>query len=190
MKRVFRYLLALAVLAAAIPAAAQPGRGHEGARLEREVLAPGADWRPFELLVRARRELQLTEPQVARLQAIAGRLQERNAPLRRRLLEERERLVTRRREEIQRQLEGKSREERAEILRRLRHEERPRDLSPELRPVVEEMRRNLNAAMREAHGVLTPRQRARARQLMREHLPPREGRGPGARRPHAPGGRP
>jgi hypothetical protein len=81
-------------------------------------------------------------------------------------------------------------EQRRDTLRRLRQEREPRDVPPAMRPLVVEMRRNVEAARRQAENVLTPRQKARARMLVREWRERREERLE-RRRPHRrPPGRP
>ena len=111
--------------------------------------------------------------------------------------EERQRLVERRRQEIARELEGKSPQERRVILRRMREQGPARHVPPPLRPYVEEMRRNIRTATSEAQKVLTPGQKARARQMLREHQRRvRDGHGlgggrrMGGGRRQGPGGRP
>jgi hypothetical protein len=151
-------LLALAALLLGAPGAwAQAG----GAGPD---LPPAqADERPFERLLQVRSELELSDAQVDRLQLIALRLEDTNAPLR---------------AELQRQWQAWRQERRAELLRmtpeqrqaelqRVR-EQGPPPLPESMRPLAQRIRGNIAAAMREAGAVLTPRQKARARALMRE----------------------
>ncbi|HEX8695281.1 MAG TPA: hypothetical protein VF746_22915 [Longimicrobium sp.] len=167
MKHIRPYVLALALLLAALPAGAQggPPEGPE---------QPGAgmldeERRPFELLFRARRELELSDAQVARLRGIAEQLEERNRPLRERLAPELARYRQQQIAEIERELLRTAPEERPRRLRELREEAIRRGLPPHMRPLAAEMRRNLLQAQREAQRVLTPRQKARARQLVEAH---------------------
>jgi Spy/CpxP family protein refolding chaperone len=188
MKHMRPYVLALALLLGALPAAAQPG-GPPGEGPEQ----PGAgmldeERRPFELLFRARRELALTDAQVARLRGIAEQLEERNRPLRERLAPELARYRQQQIAEIERELLRTAPEERPRRLRELREEALRRGLPPHMRPLAAEMRRNLLFAQHEAQQVLTPRQKHRARQLLEAHRGRiRGGRpGPGGRRPGLP----
>jgi len=160
------------VLLASAPAAAQPGGG--GGPAGTEALEQ-RERRPFDLLMEARGELALSDAQVGRLQAIAGRLEETNRPLREELLRRWQAVREERRAELMRMTPG----ERQAELRRIR-EQGPPPVPESLRPLVQRMRRNIAGAVREAGTVLTPRQKARARALMRER---RQGRmGPGMRR--------
>ncbi|HEX6746274.1 MAG TPA: hypothetical protein VF092_03085 [Longimicrobium sp.] len=164
----------LALLLAISPVAAQTGGAAQ--------LQPGAELleeheqRPLETLMEVRRELNLTDAQMARLQQIAVRLNETNRPLR---------------EELFRQWQAYREERRAELLRmtpeqrqaelaRIRAQGRP-PVPPELRPLVQRIRGNIAGAMREAGTVLTPQQKARARELVRARGgrmgPGRPGRG-------------
>lgn len=172
----------LALLLVAAPAAAQPGdgaRGRHGAGVE-------AERRPFEVLVGARRELRLTDGQVARLEGIARELRARNQPLRERLGAEVMRMRQARRAELERELRSLSPEERRARLHELRERPGRRDLPPHLRPVAEEMRRNIRQATHQAQQVLTPAQRMRARRMFGEHRERLRERRPGAAREHRP----
>ncbi|HEU0078914.1 MAG TPA: hypothetical protein VFQ76_14770, partial [Longimicrobiaceae bacterium] len=73
---------------------------------------------PFAALVRHREELRLSRDQVARLEAVARALEERNRPLRQQLRRQREEFVERRRTQVGRL----SPEQRRDTLRRLREE--------------------------------------------------------------------
>lgn len=176
-------VLLLAALASA-PAAAQSGAAErERAQAERararvsaerarvdavraRVGTPGAmheaaERRAFDLLLRHRAELALSEQQVRRLQAILARLDQRNAPLRQRLVEQHHHLQAERRA----QLERMSAEQRRAELHRLR-QARP-DVPRSLEPTVRQMRLNIQEAVQQAQAVLTVRQRLRARELVR-----------------------
>jgi hypothetical protein len=175
------HLLAAAVAAlllGAAPAAPQdaapPPRGAE--MLDRR------EQRPLDLLMEVRGELGLSDAQVARLQSIAGRLEETNRPLREELLRRWQAVREERRAELMRMTP----EQRQAELRRIR-QQGPPPVPESLRPLVQRMRRNIAGAMREAGTVLTPEQKARARALVRER---RSGgrmgpgmRGGGGRRP-------
>ena len=172
--------LAAGLLLAAAPAAAQddgpPVRGAE--LLERR------EQRPLDRLMEVRGELELSDAQVRRLQSIAARLEETNRPLREELVRRWQAV----REERRAALMRMTPEQRQAELRRVR-EQGPPPVPESLRPLVQRMRGNIGAAMREAGTVLTPRQKARARALMRER---RGGEmGPGMRRDGRPalGGR-
>lgn len=164
MKSYVRYTLAFALLAAAPVAAQQSGRADttRGARWER---GQGREAKPaMERLVALRQELQLTDAQVARLQEIGRRLEERNAPFRAQLETQRERYKAERRA----QMEKLTPEQRRDTLRMLRERRGRKQLPQAMRAPMERMRENLQAAMREAQTVLTPQQKERARQLMAE----------------------
>jgi len=173
--------LALLLLVAA-PAAAQPGGGPHG----RPGAGVEAERRPFEVLLGARRELGLTDAQVARLQGIARELRARNQPLRERLGAEVTRMRESRRAELERELRSLSPEERRARLHELMERQPRRDLPPHLRPVAEEMRRNIRQATRQAQQVLTPGQRMRARKMLGEHRERLRERRPGREREHRP----
>jgi hypothetical protein len=164
-------LLAAAVgLMAAAPAGAQQQEGPPGAEmLERR------EQRPLDRLMEVRSELELSDAQVGRLRAIALRLEEDNRPLR----EELERRWLAVRQERRAALMRMTPEQRQAELRRIR-EQGPPPVPESLRPLVQRMRGNIGAAMREAGTVLTPRQKARARALIRERRG--DGIGPGMRR--------
>jgi hypothetical protein len=177
-------LFAAALLLGSVPAAAQddgpPTRGAE--MLEQR------EQRPFERLMEVRGELGLSDAQVGRLQSIAARLEETNRPLREELLRRWQAV----REERRARLMRMTPEERQEELRRVR-EQGPPPVPENLRPLLQRMRGNVAGAVREAGTVLTPRQKARARQLIRERggrMRPgmqrgggMQGRRPRARRP-------
>lgn len=191
------YIIALAALLAAVPAAGQE-QTPPAAPLERpaaELLEE--ERRPFEALYRVRHELMLTDAQVERLQDIARRLDLRNHPLRERLHTELGVYREQQRAEIERELLRLPPEQRQRALRRMLEERRRRGLPPHIRPIAQEMRQNIGAAVREAQGVLTPIQKHRARQLVaeerrirdRRQVPPRIRRPLPARRPPARPGR-
>ena len=164
-------LLAVALLLGAAPAAAQedgpPARGAE--------MLARREQRPFDLLMEVRGELGLSDAQVGRLQAIAARLEETNRPVREELVRRWQAV----REERRAALMRMTPEQRRAELRRIR-EQGPPPVPESLRPLVQRMRGNIGAAMREAGTVLTPGQKARARALIRER---RGGEmGPGMRR--------
>ncbi|HEX8359709.1 MAG TPA: hypothetical protein VF613_06375 [Longimicrobium sp.] len=178
MKTSVRYMMALALLAAAPVAAQQTGRaGADSARHGR--WEHGAHKPAFQGLIAHRQELQLTDAQVARLQEIGRRLDERNAPLRAQLAAHREQYAARRRA----QMERLTPEQRRDTLQRLRQNGRKREVPEAMRAPMAQMRENIRAAMQEAQGVLTAPQKERARQLMSER---RRGRmeADGQRGPH------
>ena len=189
-----RSMLALSLLAAA-PLAAQTGTPREAApgRMEGRMAQPGAEGRAFGMLIARRRDLNLSDAQVARLQEIGRRLEERNRPLRERLTAERQSFTSQRRAELERLTP----EQRRDTLRQLRQGRRQRQLPEAMRAPMEQMRANIRQATTEAQGVLTEDQKRRARELMKEARATRrqQGRGrPGARgnraAPPAPAARP
>ncbi|MFL5385948.1 MAG: hypothetical protein ACJ8GN_25815 [Longimicrobiaceae bacterium] len=166
-------LAAIGVLMAAAPAGAQ----QEGPPLPGAEMLERREQQPFDRLMAVRGELGLSDGQVARLQAIAARLEETNRPVRQELLRRWQEI----REERRAALMRMTPEQRQAELRRVRGQGPP-PVPPRLRPLVQQMRRNIAGAMREVGTVLTPAQKARARALVRER---REEMGPGRR-----GGRP
>ena len=177
-------LVAIGVLLAAAPAGAQqdgPPQQQGAEMLERR------EQQPFDRLMAVRGELALSDAQVARLQAIAARLEETNRPVRMELLRRWQAI----REERRAALMRMTPEQRQAELQRVREQQGPPPVPPALRPLVQQMRRNIAGAMREVGGVLTPAQKARVRELVRERreLGPRMRRGGrpglGARRPRA-----
>jgi hypothetical protein len=162
MKMLTRLLIACLVLG--VPASLRgqgAGRGED--RWDRAEGHQPGDGHAFQLLLQHRADLGLTEQQVARLEVIGRRLEAANRPLRERLSAERERFLAERRAELERM----SPEQRRAEYERMRSRGRP-PLPPAMRPVADEMRENIRHAMREAHGVLTPRQRMQVRRMMRE----------------------
>jgi Spy/CpxP family protein refolding chaperone len=166
-------IAAASLLVAVAPAAAQPGPGEQPGLQELQE----TEQRPLELLMRVRDELQLTDPQVARLREIAGRLEEANRPLRRQLVMEYGRWREQRRGELLRMTPAERRAE----LSRANAAGRP-PVPPPLRPLVARIHGNIRGAMREAASVLTPAQRARAREMIGERRGGRMGGGQGLRR--------
>ncbi len=168
---------AAALLLAISPVAAQTGGAAQqqpGAELLEEH-----EQRPLETLMEVRSELNLTDAQMSRLQQIAVRLNETNRPLREELFRRWQAYREERRAELLRMTP----EERQAELARVRAQGRP-PVPPELRPLVQRIRGNIAGAMREAGTVLTPQQKARARELVRA----RGGRmGPGRPGRAAPG---
>lgn len=166
---------AAALLLAAVPAAAQepaPG-GQPGIEVLRE-----SEQRPLEQLMAVRDELQLTDPQVARLRQIAIQLEQTNRPLRRQLFLEYRRWREERRVELERMTPA----QRDAELRRVQAMGDP-PVPPRLQPLVRQIRGNVGMAMREAGRVLTPAQKARVREMVRERRQQRGMGGAGLRRP-------
>ncbi|HEV3048996.1 MAG TPA: hypothetical protein VGX50_01725 [Longimicrobium sp.] len=184
MKSMLRPLfLLLLVAAAAAPAATQEGRARERATEERVrareraaadrvrteraragqgVLREDAEHRAFDMLLRHRQQLALSDQQVRRLEEIRAQLERQNAPLRARLVEEHQRWQAERRA----QLERMSVEERRQELRRVREGRGAARLPESLQMTVHQMRLHINEAMHQAQGVLTAEQRLRARELL------------------------
>lgn len=139
MNSVSRLVLALALLAAAaVPALAQ----NPTSRPQERQQQGNVHGRIQEILSR-RQELSLDSEQVAQLQRIARELQEKNAPIQRRI------------RELQGEQEGGA-QARAQLRER-----------PELRPLVEQMRSNNQEAVRRVRRVLTAEQMERAEQHFR-----------------------
>jgi Spy/CpxP family protein refolding chaperone len=172
--RIRPFLIAAAwLLAAAAPAVAQPGPDAQPGLQELQE----TEQRPLELLMQVRDDLRLTEPQVARLRQIAGQLEETNRPLRRQLVVEYGRWREQRRVALLRMTPA----EREAELHRANAAGRP-PVPPRLRPLVARIHGNIRGAMREAASVLTPAQRARAREMIGERRERRMGGGQGLRR--------
>lgn len=140
----------------------------------RAAVREDAERRAFDMLLNHRTQLGLSEGQARQIDAIRTRLQQQNAPLRARLVEEHQRAQAERRA----QLERMSADERRAELRRLQREGRP-GVPESLQPTVHQMRLNINEAVHQAHGVLTAEQRLRAQSLLRSQI--QRARRPGAR---------
>jgi hypothetical protein len=169
MRNPVRYVLAALLAAfAAAPAAAQPG--------DRPPFPEDAARRPFDALLRHRGELQLSAEQVRRIEAIGRQLEERNAPLRQRLVQDHQRW----REERRAQLERMTPQQRRAELRRMRGQRGEPPVPEALRPTVQQMRVNISDALHQAQGVLTAEQRVRAQDILRRQM--RAEHRPGARR--------
>jgi hypothetical protein len=162
-----------ALMLAAAPGMAQPAIAQQQPEPE---LLDRADQRPFDALMDVRAELQLSDAQVSRLQGIAARLEATNRPLREELLRRWHAFREQRRAELLRMTP----EQRQAELARVRAQGRP-PVPDELRPLVQRIRGNVAGARREAGTVLTPRQKARARQLLRERRQDRLQNGRGGR---------
>lgn len=169
-----RFLAAGLMLLAAAPVAAQGG-GQQPQQLDGAVIEE-REQRPFDLLLERRQELGLSPDQVTRLQAIAARLEETNRPLREELVRRWQAEREQRRAELMRMTP----EERRAELRRLR-ENGPPPVPESMRPLMQRVRQNIGAAMREAGGVLTPGQKAQVRRMVGERNRGM-GMGPGGRR--------
>jgi Spy/CpxP family protein refolding chaperone len=160
----FRILmLALAVLGSAAPLAAQRSPPPAEAR---EAAGRG----PVQMLLRHRERLGLTADQVARLQAVDRRMEERNRPAVARLLEMRR--------QIRADFPGRPRE-----LEPARREEYRRRLEA-ARPLLREIRENNRVAMREVGDVLTPAQKGQVREILRRGRRHEGGDGERRRRGH------
>ncbi|HSU13109.1 hypothetical protein [Longimicrobium sp.] len=157
-----------ALLLASAPGMAQAAEQQPGAEL-----LDRNDQRPFDALMQVRGDLQLSDAQVARLQGIATRLEATNRPLREELMRRWQVYREQRRAALLRMTP----EQRQAELARVRAQGRP-PVPDELRPLVQRIRGNVAGAMREARTVLTPGQKARARELLRER---RQGRLQGGR---------
>mgnify|MGYP000053028929 CR=1 FL=1 len=149
-------ILALALAPAVVAAQDQP-RGPGGAmqRLRRN---------PVAAILERRADLQLTNEQVAKLEAIRKKLDEQNAPLLAKL------------DEARGNAPGggapASDEQREAMRQRM----------AELRPVLQQVRENNRKAIEEASAVLTPEQRQKVRGILEPPAPRR----PGSDRPPIP----
>lgn len=142
--------LALALMAAPAPLAAQQTS-------QDTASAAPSHWSrghgPVEKLLRHRADLNLSEAQVARLEEINRRMEERNRPLVRQLVEMRRQWGP----EFRRSRHDMTPEQRAELSRRME----------EARPLVEQIHENNRSAMREVGEVLNPEQKASVREMLR-----------------------
>jgi len=170
-QRLLTIVAALLLASGPVAARAQDGGGQPGLEVLRE-----SEQRPLEQLMAVRDQLQLSDGQVTRLRAIVMRLEATNRPLRRQLLARYQEIRERRRQELERMTPA----QRDAELRRVRETGRP-PVPPELRPLVMQIRGNVRVAVREAGAVLTPAQRRRVRQMMRERAGERRERGMGPR---------
>jgi TolA-binding protein len=167
----------LLLLMALLPLTALPARAQEPGPLA--VQDGGApEERPLDRLMEVRQELGLTDPQMARLQQIALRLEETNRPLRQELLRQWQALREQKRQELLRMPPA---ERQAEIQRIRQMGHLPP--TPAMQQLAEQIRGNIRGAMREAGGVLTPGQKRQVREMMRARREARMGGGGlGARR--------
>lgn len=195
MQRLLYALFASALAAAPATLAAQT---QEPARSE----ARGAMHRfdPVARLLARKAELGLSADQVARLEAVQAKMQERNRPLVEKLRAARaefrgdgearpRELTPGQREELRKRWESMTPEQREE--RRKQREERRAEMRKrmeEIRPVVEQLRENHRQAMTEARAVLTAEQQARLEELRGRRAGERGGdphrRGPRDGGPH------
>ena len=168
-------LAPLAFLLAMSPAGVQAARAQAGD----EPIAQ-QEQRPLETIMEVRQELQLSDAQVSRLQQIAARLEATNRPLRAELVRRWQAYREQRRAELLRMTPAERQEELARIRAQQDGQGRP-PVPAELQPLVRQIRGNIAAAMREAGTVLTPGQKARARELVRARRQGRMGGGLGGR---------
>lgn len=116
---------------------------------------PGvAESNRLEGLMRHREALELTDRQIARLEAIAGRLEQRNRPLLERLRVAGLPVDAEERSAVQ----DMTRRERMALRRAFQQE----------RPTLRRLRANTRIAMEQVLRTLTPRQRMKARELLRD----------------------
>jgi Spy/CpxP family protein refolding chaperone len=162
-------LMAAALLLAAGPALAQ---------------APAPrDWgehamSPMTMILEHRAELELTDDQVARLEAIGTQLRERTAPLRERMREAMADMpVPGAHAEHGARSEGAPRERRAPRAMTPEQREAIHSRMTELRPVREEIRAIRLQARDDARAVLTADQQQKLRELMQAHRGHRGPRG-------------
>jgi hypothetical protein len=178
MKRLIRPILILLLTAlASAPAAGQTAQAaRERAEADRARTAAGharlahefqegAERRAFDMLLRHRAQLELSEQQVQRIRAIGARLEQRNAPLRQRLMAEHDRWMAARRAQVERMSAA---QRRAELARLRAHSQA--HMPESLQPTVRQMRVHIDEAVQQAQAVLTARQRVRAQELVRLEL--------------------
>jgi hypothetical protein len=170
-----------AVLAAqqgTAPAAGQHQHGQRGAWGQRGERRGGG---ALQALLAHRQELNLTDAQVQRLTAISQRLEQQNAPLQAQLRQ----LFTQaglpdfraRREQ------GQQGEQQGQARQRPQLTEQQRQAFQRVRqqaqPIRQQMRKNMQAAVQEAKGVLTQQQQDQVKQYIQQHRRQGEGRGEG-----------
>jgi predicted transcriptional regulator len=188
----FLGLVLLAAAAAAPPALeAQTPRAPQA---QEQATRPAAPRLSLERLAQLRAELELSDDQVGRLQAIAERLRHQNAPLVEQLrasgawqgqrsgagVREREtgRLTPEQRQQRRQQFESMTPEQREALRQQMQERRRgaeesasargQRRLPEELRPAVEQIRTNTRTAMEEARAVLTAEQQIRLREIVQQ----------------------
>jgi hypothetical protein len=161
--------VALAVTPAAVLAQAAP----HGAQAHPEASARAyGQTGLIHALTRMQAELGLTTDQVARLEAIAHGLHERNAPL---LAQLRASDAWPQREQMRQRMGGMTPEQREQMRQRMGGAQRgmtfgPRAAPAELQPVLRQIRENSRAALEEARAVLTPEQQEQVRSLARQRV--------------------
>jgi hypothetical protein len=142
--------LALALMVAPAPLAAQQSPDTAPAAPHHWSRGHG----PVEKLLRHRAELNLSAAQVARLEEINQRMEERNRPLVRQLVEMRREWGP----EFRRSRREMTPEQREELHRRMK----------EARPLFERIHENNRAAMREVGEVLNEEQKVMVREMVRK----------------------
>jgi hypothetical protein len=145
---------------------------------------------PLERLQQLRAELNLSDDQVVRLQAVGERLRQQNAPLVEQLRAsgawqrersqagQRARMTPEQRQQLRQRWDNMSPDERDALRQRMQERRRgaqaagaargPRQLPEELRPTAQQIRANTRGAMQEARAVLTAEQQMRLREIVRE----------------------
>lgn len=147
------YILFFGLGLAALPAQlSAQGESPRPPRSERGSPEMHAHRSPVEMLLRRRAELELSDDQVARLQAIDQRMEERNRPHVQKLVAMRRALPA--------ELRGSHREmtdaQKAEFRERMK----------EARPLMEQIHESNRSAMREVGEVLTADQKSRVRTIL------------------------
>jgi hypothetical protein len=113
-----------------------------------------ADPGPVEFLLTLRAELGLTSEQVARLEEIDSRMDRQNQP------------YVARMSELRRQIRGLGPRDRMTVEQRELHD----SYVAEARPLMRQIHTNNRAAMRQVGDILSPPQKERVGQLLRERL--------------------
>lgn len=176
--------IAMALAVAGTPAllAAQQGtpppQGQPHAEHARGMRGKGHPRGGVEALIARRQELNLTDAQVQRLTAIQQRVESQNRVLGERLRAQRQAsgLPDFRPQPGQRAIPGQSQDPEAMRARRGQRpqltdaqREQLRRFHEQAKPTMDEMRTNMQSAMREVQGVLTEQQRTQIQQWHREH---------------------
>lgn len=186
MKRALGLTLLVALAGAPVALEAQT----PGQRPDRPAHAPA-----FGMLLGHRAELGLTAEQVTRLEAIAQRLREQNAPLVEQLRasghfqdragarqgERMRNMTPEQRAEMRERMQAMTPEQRRAMRDQMRAQmqqrraegdsmrvRQRREVPEALRPTVEQIRQNARAAHQEAMAVLTPEQQSRLGELRQE----------------------
>jgi Spy/CpxP family protein refolding chaperone len=123
-------------------------------RPARDGAGRGQEQGAIDMLLELRGQLALTTEQVARLQQIDARIDEKNRPLVEQM------------SQIRRQMRGLGPQQNHTAQQRAQHEA----LMEEARPILQQIMANNRSGMDEVGGVLTPPQRTRLAELIRDRV--------------------